>query len=145
MTDSNIIDMLLSNWAMLHKLFESFSTNVEGLSVVKLTTSTNRGIYKMCELYDVIPTYLTRVEAKILFSLVLHAQENAAVSASQVGAGSGLDFCHFLKYLVMIVYHSISKTKAYSSVYNTMESKVEVMLYKWGFADPTKFQVISSQ
>lgn len=49
----------------------------------------------------------------------------------------------FLKFLVMCACHSLSKTAAYSTMYNTPEAKVEVLLFKWGFADAMKLGVVN--
>jgi hypothetical protein len=37
------------------------------------------------------------------------------------GGGTGLDFPSFLKFLVMIAYHALSKTNSFSSLYSTIE------------------------
>jgi hypothetical protein len=37
------------------------------------------------------------------------------------GGGTGLDFTCFLKFLVMIAYHALSKTNSFSSMYSTIE------------------------
>jgi hypothetical protein len=37
------------------------------------------------------------------------------------GGGTGLDFPCFLKFLVMIAYHALSKTNSFSSLYSTIE------------------------
>jgi hypothetical protein len=116
--------------------------------VIKLATSGSLqgGLYKMLELYDGTPTYLSKVEVKVLFSLTLHAQvtqrfllvgccnfsdslltcaqRNLRSPAASAGGGTGLDFPSFLKFLVMISYHALSKTSSYSSLYSTMEVRL---------------------
>lgn len=49
------------------------------------------------------------------------AQRNLRSPAAVAGGGTGLDFTSFLKFLVMISYHALSKTNNYSSLYNTIE------------------------
>lgn len=159
-----VLKLLCSQLDVLQQLFALFATKVEGVSVIKLVTSTSvngaqqhqqqhnkqaqghlggaGGVYRMLELYDVLPTHLSRVEVKVLFGLALHAQRNLKLPASIAGGGTGLDFCTFLKFLVMLVYHALSKTNSYSTMYNSMEAKVEVMLFKWGLAESTKLQVV---
>lgn len=71
-------------------------------------------------------------------------QRNLRSPAASAGGGTGLDFTSFLKFLVMIAYHALSKTNNYSSLYSTIEAKVDVMLFKWALADPLKLQVVSN-
>jgi hypothetical protein len=49
------------------------------------------------------------------------------------GGGTGLDFAHFLKFLVMISYHALSKTNAYSSMYSTIEVSFTFFVGKYFF------------
>lgn len=51
-----------------------FADTVEGVSVVKLTTSAANGVLRILEFYEVVPSFLTKIEVKVLFSLVAHAQ-----------------------------------------------------------------------
>lgn len=134
--------LLTANLPALRQLFYAFAQRIEGENVIKLSTSSNGGVYKLCELYELVPTYVSRIEAKIMFSLLVQAQENAGSAGAHAGGGSGLDFEHFLKYLVMMAYHCFSKTKSFSTMYGSIEAKVEAMLHKWGLADEVKFQVI---
>ena len=84
-----VLKLLCSQFEALQQLFSLFSSEVEGVSVIKLVTSSsaslklqqspNRlggsgGVYRMLELFDVLPTYLSRVEAKVLFGLALYSQ-----------------------------------------------------------------------
>lgn len=55
-----------------------------------------------------------------------------------MGGGTGLDFASFIKFLVMLACHTLSKTPENASAYNTMESKIDVMLKKWEFGSLTK-------
>lgn len=48
-------------------------------------------------------------------------QRNLRSPAAVAGGGTGLDFGSFLKFLVMISYHALSKTNNYSSLYSTIE------------------------
>ena len=71
-----MIKLLCSNLDVLRQVYETFADFVEGVQVLKLATSANQqgGLYRLLELYDVTPTYLSKVEAKVLFTLTLHAQ-----------------------------------------------------------------------
>lgn len=76
-----MVRQLCSNLDVLRQVYETFADFVEGVQVLKLATSgTERGLggtgglYRLLELYDVTPTYLSKVEAKVLFTLTLHAQ-----------------------------------------------------------------------
>lgn len=51
----------------------------------------------------------------------MNLQRNLRSPASVAGGGTGLDFPSFLKFLVMIAYHALSKTNAFSSLYSTIE------------------------
>jgi hypothetical protein len=48
-------------------------------------------------------------------------QRNLRSPAAVAGGGTGLDFPCFLKFLVMIAYHALSKTNSFSSLYSTIE------------------------
>ena len=199
-----MLKLLSMHLNMLQLVFDMFAGPVEvamaaaqplqQLQVIKLNSTNNDrfksstagGVLRLLELYDVLPTYLSKVEAKVLFSLAAHAQRNLRSPASVAGGGTGLDLAGFLKLMVMASYHCLSKTSSYSSLYSTIEvsysttglasssdtaaltvvlslydddadelsscdddnayiqSKVEVMLYKWGLADELKLQVVSS-
>lgn len=73
---SQVVKLLCSHLDVLRQVFDAFSDFVEGVQVIKLATSANQqgGLYRLLELYDVTPTYLSKVEAKVLFTLTLHAQ-----------------------------------------------------------------------
>ncbi|KAJ1434298.1 hypothetical protein B484DRAFT_292878 [Ochromonadaceae sp. CCMP2298] len=101
------------------------------------------GAYRLLEMYDVLPVTLSKVEAKVLFALSLHAQRNLRTPASIAGGGTGLDFTSFLKFLVLVAYHALSKTSSYSSTYATMEAKVEALLVRWGLGDGVKLGVVA--
>jgi hypothetical protein len=70
------VRQLCSNLDVLRTVYEAFADFVEGVQVLKLATSGTGagGLYKLLELYDITPTYLSKVEAKVLFTLTLHAQ-----------------------------------------------------------------------
>jgi len=116
---------------VLQLVFDLFAGPVEGakLQIIKLSSTSNDrynsstagGVLRLLELYDVLPIYLSKVEAKVLFSLTAHAQRNLRSPASIAGGGTGLDLAGFLKLLVMASYHCLSKTSSYSNVYNTIE------------------------
>lgn len=66
--------ILTQNLDMLYQVFQVFCESIEGVAVVKLTNSRNGGLYRLLELYDVLPTCVSKMEAKVLFSLILNAQ-----------------------------------------------------------------------
>ena len=75
--NEEVVRQLCSNLDVLRTVFDTFADFVEGVQVIKLATSGNQGgggLYKLLELYDITPTYLSKVEAKVLFTLTLHAQ-----------------------------------------------------------------------
>jgi hypothetical protein len=71
-----VIRLLCSHLEALRAVYETFADFVEGVQVIKLATSGSQqgGLYRLLELYDITPTYLSKVEAKVLFTLTLHAQ-----------------------------------------------------------------------
>ncbi len=71
-----MIRLVCSSLEVLRQVFDAFADFVEGVQVIKLATSGNQqgGLYRLLELYGVLPTYLSKVEAKVLFTLTLHAQ-----------------------------------------------------------------------
>jgi hypothetical protein len=75
---TQVVRQLCSNLDVLRTVYEAFADFVEGVQVLKLATSGTGagggGLYKLLELYDITPTYLSKVEAKVLFTLTLHAQ-----------------------------------------------------------------------
>lgn len=135
-----MLKLLSMHLNMLQLVFDLFAGPVEGataaaqplqqqLQVIKLSSTNNDhyksstagGVLRLLELYDVLPTYLSKVEAKVLFFLAAHAQRNLRSPASVAGGGTGLDLAGFLKLLVMASYHCLSKTSSYSSLYSTIE------------------------
>ena len=134
-----MLKLLSMHLNMLQLVFDLFAGPVEGamaaaqplqqLQVIKLNSTNNDrfksstagGVLRLLELYDVLPTYLSKVEAKVLFSLAAHAQRNLRSPASVAGGGTGLDLAGFLKLMVMASYHCLSKTSSYSSLYSTIE------------------------
>lgn len=132
-----MLKLLSTHLNMLQLVFDLFAGPVEGqqqqqqhLQVIKWSSTSNDrfssstsngGVLRLLELYDVLPTYLSQVEAKVLFSLTTHAQRNLRSPASIAGGGTGLDLAGFLKLLVMVSYHCLSKTSSYSSLYSTIE------------------------
>jgi len=134
-----VLKLLSMHLNMLQLVFDMFAGPVEvamaaaqplqQLQVIKLNSTNNDrfksstagGVLRLLELYDVLPTYLSKVEAKVLFSLAVHAQRNLRSPASVAGGGTGLDLAGFLKLMVMASYHCLSKTSSYSSLYSTIE------------------------
>jgi hypothetical protein len=66
---------LCTNLEALKQAFDLFADVVEGVQIVKLGASGSAlGVHKLLEQFDVAPTYVSKVETKVLFSLILHAQ-----------------------------------------------------------------------
>lgn len=59
----------------LSQLFSLFADRVEGVQVVKLiTTKGHGGLYRLLELYEIVPSFLSKTEAKVLYNRILLAQ-----------------------------------------------------------------------
>lgn len=90
-----------------------------------------RGAYKLFEDFGVTPTYLSRKELRLIFTLALASQKNHRASAltqymqSSTGVqdsmGGLLDWTHYLVLLVLVSSYSLSKTNAFNSLYPTIE------------------------
>eukprot|EP00602_Paraphysomonas_sp_CaronLab_P008689 CAMPEP_0185036454 /NCGR_PEP_ID=MMETSP1103-20130426/29487_1 /TAXON_ID=36769 /ORGANISM="Paraphysomonas bandaiensis, Strain Caron Lab Isolate" /LENGTH=592 /DNA_ID=CAMNT_0027573995 /DNA_START=456 /DNA_END=2234 /DNA_ORIENTATION=+ len=103
------------------------------------------GLYRLMEEFDVIPTYMSKKELKSLFLLIVKAQEKSGVPLASFLSSKGkegITYVNFLKLLVMIAIHCLSKTSAFNSLYTTVKSKVDVMLFNWGFAEPLKIRTV---
>lgn len=56
-------------------MFNLFADRIEGVSVIKImTTQGHGGLFRLLELYEIIPHYLSRIEVKTLFTLLTNAQ-----------------------------------------------------------------------
>lgn len=69
-----MIELICRNLEVLKQLFNLFSEKVEGVEVIKLTNNSNGGAFKLLESYDLIPTYVNKGEAKVLFSIMVFSQ-----------------------------------------------------------------------
>jgi hypothetical protein len=122
---SDVVTRLVSSLPMLKSSFELMSTIVEGTAILKLTNASNSsGAFRLLEEFDVVPTYLSMREVKKAFSLILAAQRNAKAASSLAGGGTGIDFIHYIKFLVMLAVYGLSKTTAFVALYKTDLSKV---------------------
>lgn len=144
MRTPSVVSLLSAHFDALFNVFHSFSDTVEGILVMKWTTSGHSGALRMLELFDVVPSYVSRSEAKTMFTLMTNAQRVLERPAALTGGGMSLDFSGFIKYMVMLCLHALSKTGEFSSMYATVESKLEVMLFKWGLADTLKLQILKN-
>jgi len=115
---------------------------IEGVQVIKLTNSSSGGFYRLLEEYDITPAYISKKDVKLAFMIILASQRNARSPASLVGGGSGLDFANFIKLMVLIAVISLSTASSFSSLYSSYESRIEVMLFKWGLSEPLKLQLL---
>jgi predicted glycosyltransferase len=72
----------LNHVEALFQLFSLFSDRVEGVSVVKLiTTKGHGGIYRLLELYGIVPNFVTKAEAKVLYNRILLSQASSFLSS----------------------------------------------------------------
>lgn len=138
-----VVEKLCEYAEILNQVFSVFADRMEGVNIIKLS-STNKGghggAFRLLELYEITPTFMSRLEAKAMFSLAAHAQRIAQASAATSG---GLDFPSFVKFLVLTTHCAMAKAAA-SIVegYPSHESKMEFMLFKWGLADGNRLQIV---
>lgn len=103
------------------------------------------GVLRLFEAFAVTPAYVSKKELKCLFALALAAQRNCkspfALAAKDTG-NSVLDFTHFLKLLMLVAQHALSKTSAFNSLYPTPETKLSVLLTKCGLSDLGKIKAV---
>jgi len=126
---------LLANAQQLFNVFDSSASPVNGVKVIGSI------IYKLFEQFDVVPGYLSKKEIKLVYQIISQSQMSSGSNSPQ----NLLDFIGFVRLLVAISVYALSKTAAFQSKYPEMESKVEVMLSNWGFADPQKLQLIEKR
>jgi hypothetical protein len=144
LTNMNVIEILSAQLANIKLPFDCLSELIEGVQVIKLTNSSSGGFYRLLEEYDIIPAYISKKDVKLAFMIILSSQRNARSPASVVGGGSGLDFSNFVKLMVLIAVVSLSTASSFSSLYSSYESRVEVMLHKWGLVEPLKLQLLKT-
>jgi len=143
LTDDRVIEKLLQHVDTLTQLFSLFADRVEGVSVIKLITSKGHGgIYRLLELYEIIPNFLSKAETKVLYNRILLAQRALKLPASIAGGGSAIEFSSFLRLLIMVAIFTLSKTDLLATHYSTTEAKLDVLLYKWGLADGHRLTMI---
>jgi hypothetical protein len=120
----------------LKRSFDLFSED----GVIKPTSLPSfKGMYRLLYEFDVIPSYLSKGDAKSAFLLILCSQFNSG------GRQDGLSFANFIKFLVFICISSLSKSPAFSAQYRSNESRVDMMLRQWGLADQVKLREIARQ
>lgn len=155
---TEVVTLISNHLSPLKAAFDFFSEvissrNGSSAQVLKLSNGRGIGAIKMLESYDIIHPYMSVKDAKSAFMLVLCSQRNSnesvfgddddsVISNSNSPANNGLDFCNYLKLLVLVATTSLSKTNTFSTLYSTFESRIEVMLNKWGLADPLKLLTI---
>jgi len=144
LTNMNVIEILSAHLGTIKFPFDCLSELIEGVQVIKLTNSSSGGFYRLLEEYDITPAYISKKDIKLAFMIILASQRNARSPASLVGGGSGLDFANFIKLMVLIAVVSLSTASSFSSLYSSYESRVEVMLFKWGLSEPLKLQLLKS-
>ena len=138
-----VASLLASNLGALKLSYDLFAEPVDGdVQCLKLINSSSGGAYRLLEEYDVIPAYMSRKDFKAAFLLVLTSQRNVESSRNQHTHHSGLDFVNYVKLLVLVAAASLSKTSSFSVQYASMESRVDVLLNKWGLCDPLKFSLV---
>lgn len=142
LNNSEVISLLASSLADIKLPYDCLSEVVDGIQILKLTNQQLGGAFRLLEEYDIIPPYMSKKDVKSAFMLILCSQRNSTSLASNVAGGSGLDFPNFIKLMVLIAVVSLSKTSSFSSMYETLEARIDVMLNKWGIADGNKLQLV---
>jgi hypothetical protein len=130
-----VVSLVLANSIQLFNVFDSAASPMNGIKVIGSI------IYKLFEHFDVIPAYITRKELKLAYQIVVQSQISSGSNSPQ----NYLDFVGFIRLLVATSVYALSKTSAYANMYPEFESKVEIMLTKWGFADPQKLQLVEKK
>jgi predicted glycosyltransferase len=75
------MEKFLNHVETLFQLFSLFSDRVEGVSVVKLITIKGHGgVYGLLELYGIVPNFVTKAEAKVLYNRILLSQVRTSIS-----------------------------------------------------------------
>lgn len=69
-----VLFLIVNELNIFNKVFEAFAELLEGVPVVKLTTASNGGVYRMLELYEIVPNLISRLQAKIIFQLINNCQ-----------------------------------------------------------------------
>ena len=133
--NDKVVALLVANAVPLYKVFESCAAPVDNVKAVGSV------VYKLLEEYDVLPQYITRKELKLIYQVINQSQINSQSSAPP----NLLDFPGLVRLLVACAVYALSKTSAYVALYPESESKVDVMLTKWGFADPSKLQLVETR
>lgn len=122
-----------STMLSLKRVFDLFAED----GIMKPTAlPSSKGLYRLLYEFDVIPSYLSKADARSSFLLILCSQINSG------GRQDGLDFANFIKLLVFICISSLSKSPAFSSQYRSYESRVDMMLRQWGLSDPAKLKFV---
>eukprot|EP00947_MAST-08B_sp_MAST-8B-sp1_P001186 g1186.t1 len=100
-------------------------------------------LLRMCQDYDVNPTFLTKDEVRMVFSDTVQVMGGwGSASSSGNDSGPGLGYEEFVEALSRIAIEALSKP-VFSHLYPTEVDKVGVLLEMWGVADPLKLQHIS--
>jgi hypothetical protein len=139
LTMPDVVNQLVPHLQNLKDCFDWVAEDIEGTKIVKLTNPNGGGAARLLEAYDIIPAYLSKKEAKMAFFVILSSQVQFVIdricdhssfaytmqrNAGNVptAAGSvGLEFSSFVKLLLLICIHSLSKASTFSSLYSTTE------------------------
>lgn len=116
----------------------NFYYDVQEEGVALNSSKWGRGIYKMLEDYDVVPSYCSKKDVKTIFGLVIYAEMPASAARGH------MNFVSFVKLLATIAIFSLSNPPL-ATLYQTPKSKIEVMLSKWGFAEEAKLRTIQKK
>lgn len=68
------IAQLTPHFNALKASFDLLAETVEGQSILRLTNASHGGLARLLEEFDVIPSYLSKKEAKMSFFVILSAQ-----------------------------------------------------------------------
>ena len=99
-------------------------------------------LLRMCQDYDLHPTFLTKAEVRMAFSDTVRVMGGrGGASPSGGGGGPGLGYEEFVEALSRIAIVALSKP-VFSHLYPAEADKIGVLLEMWGVADPLKLQQI---
>lgn len=71
---SDIVHKIASDLCLIHSCFGLISEVIEGIPVVRLTSSNNTGIFRLLEEFNIMPSYINMKEVKWAYALLLSSQ-----------------------------------------------------------------------
>jgi hypothetical protein len=144
-----VLDRIQAHLETLQQVFVLFADRIPGedtqsssLNSLMLRLATAQGyggLLKLLEMYEVIPHFVNRLEAKTIFNLAMAAQKSVRSTAGATVPPNGLDFPSFVKFLLLVANCALNKAQAFADQYATPESRVDFILIKLGLGDPVRF------